>query len=78
MDLPFRVSKIGLKNTLLIFGRKMVFCFVCRNTLSDFGLIFLKARELFLKYRPKSSWDDAVMYLNSTMDFSQFKNSNLP
>ena len=26
MDLPFKLCKIGLKNTLFIFGRKMVVC----------------------------------------------------
>ena len=43
-DLPFRFCKIGLRNTLFIFGRKIVVCyfvcFVCFNTLSDFGLFF--------------------------------------
>ena len=42
-DLPFNFCKIGLKNTLFIFGRKMVVCcFVCLfvATLSDFGLLF--------------------------------------
>ena len=28
-DLPFRFCKTGLRNTLFIFGRKMVVCFVC-------------------------------------------------
>ena len=43
-DLPFRFCKIGLRNTLFIFGRKMVVCcfvlfvlFVA--ILSDFNLL---------------------------------------
>ena len=28
-DIPFRFCIIGLRNTLFIFGRKMVNCFVC-------------------------------------------------
>ena len=52
-DLPFKFCKIGLKNTLFIFGRKMVvccfvllFCYVVLfvATLSDFGLLFFKLK----------------------------------
>ena len=43
-DLPFRFCKIGLKNTLFIFGRKngRLFVVVCLfvATLSDCGLLF--------------------------------------
>ena len=48
--LPFKFSKIGLRNTLFIFGRKngrlfvVVLLFVA--TLSDFGLLFLKIEAL--------------------------------
>ena len=48
-DLPFRFCKIGLRNTLFIFGRKMVVCcFVCFvvATLSDFGLLLKKIEAL--------------------------------
>ena len=58
MDLPFKFCKIGLKNTLFIFGRKnsrlllcvVVCCYLLFVvTLSDFGLLFLKnfKRETF-------------------------------
>ena len=47
-DLPFRFCKIGLRNTLFIFGRKcsfvMLFCFVA--ALPDFGLLFFKIEAL--------------------------------
>ena len=52
-DLPFKFCKIGLKNTLFIFGKKngrllfvvvVVLLFVA--TLSDFGLLFLKIEAL--------------------------------
>ena len=60
-DLPFKFCKIGLKNTLFIFGRKMVVCcfvvlFVCCNTLSDFGLLFfliealIELRKMLLRH----------------------------
>ena len=60
MDLAFRFCKIGLRNNLFIFGRKMVVCyhvfFVCLfvATLSDFGFLFLiealiKLRKMFLR-----------------------------
>ena len=49
-DHPFKFCKIGLKNTLFIFGRKngrlllfVVVCCCCLlfvATLSDFGLLF--------------------------------------
>ena len=49
-DLPFKFCKIGLKNTLFIFGRKnirlllllllLLFVVCCCNYLSDFGLLF--------------------------------------
>ena len=40
-DVPFRFCKIGLRNTLFIFGRKNGRLFVCFvATLSDFGLLF--------------------------------------
>ena len=53
-DLPFRFCKIGLRNTLFVFGRNTLFVFgrkivVCSlfvlfclfvATLSDFGLLF--------------------------------------
>ena len=49
--LPFRFCKIGLRNTLFIFGRKngrflCLFCFfVCFvATLSDFGLFLKKLK----------------------------------
>ena len=53
MDLPFKFCKIGLKNTLFIFGRKncrllLLFAclFICLIVvaifLSDFGLLFFK------------------------------------
>ena len=52
-DLPFKFCKIGLKNTLFIFGRKngrllFVCLFVCLllQFLSDFGLLFLKIEAL--------------------------------
>ena len=35
-----RFCKIGLGNTLFIFWQKNVVCFVCSNSLSDFGLLF--------------------------------------
>ena len=47
-DLPFKFCKIGLKNTLFIFGRKngrlLFVCFVA--TLSDFGFLFFKLKHL--------------------------------
>ena len=52
MDLPFKLCKIGLKNTLFIFGRKMfVCCFVVVlllfvATLSDFSLLFFLIEAL--------------------------------
>ena len=58
-DLPFKFCKIGLKNTLFIFGRKMVVCcfvvlFCCFvlfvATLSDFGLPFFLI-EAFVELR---------------------------
>ena len=47
-NLPFRLCKIGLRNTSFIFGRKwsfVLFCFVCLflcfvATFFDFGLLF--------------------------------------
>ena len=53
-DLPFRFCKIGLRNTLFIFGRKMV---VCCNTLSEKDAIELTSRwrfvQIFLKNEVK-------------------------
>ena len=51
-DLPFKFCKIGLKNTLFIFGRKngrllllfVVCCLLFVATLSDFGLLFFKLK----------------------------------
>ena len=53
-DLPFKFCKIGLKNTLFIFGRKngrlllllllLLLLFVA--TLSDFGLLFKQIEAL--------------------------------
>ena len=59
----FRFCKIGLINTLFIFGRKLsfVFCLVCCNTLHDFG-------SLFLNCSSRRAEKDFVMYPNSTMD----------
>ena len=55
MDLPFKFCKIGLKNTLFIFGRKngrllllfvVVCCLLFVATLSDFGLLFFLIEAL--------------------------------
>ena len=39
-DFPFRLCKIVLRNTLLIFGRKNCRLLFSGNTLSDFGLLY--------------------------------------
>ena len=46
--LPFRFCKIGLRNTLFIFGEKNGLLFVCLyvETLSDFGTKFEALIEL--------------------------------
>ena len=55
-DLPFKFCKIGLKNTLFIFGRKngrlllFVVCLLFVATLSDFGLLFYLI-EAFVELR---------------------------
>ena len=50
-DLPFRFCKTGLQNTLFIFGRKMVVCFVLfLNTSSNFD---------FLKFKIEAQIDQA-------------------
>ena len=53
-DLPFKFCKIGLKNTLFIFGRKngrllllfVVCCLLFVATLSDFSLPFFLIEAL--------------------------------
>ena len=51
--IPFKFCKIGLKDTLFIFGRKngrLLFCLLFVTTLSDFGLLFKKI-EAFVELR---------------------------
>ena len=61
------ICKIGLRNTLFIFGRKngrLLFCFVCCNTLSDFGFNFLKP---FLKGKILRSSERGVNSILTTI-----------
>ena len=45
-DLPLIFCKIGPRNTLFIFGKKMVVCFVCFvASLTDFGFLFFKLKK---------------------------------
>ena len=62
-DLPFKFCKIGLKNTLFIFGRKngrlllllLLLLFVA--TLSDFGLLFFLIEALIEMLLRKKLFD---------------------
>ena len=71
-DLPFKFCKIGLKNTLFIFGRKngrlLLFVVCCLllllfvATLSDFGLLFfliealIELRKMLLRKKLFDVW----------------------
>ena len=77
-DLPFKFCKIGLKNTLFIFGRKngrlllFVCLFVCLlfvATLSDFGLLFFLI-EAFVELRK--------MLLRKKLYHARFGNCSTP
>ena len=58
-DLPFRFCKIGLRNTVFIFGRKIVVCFVANTPI----LTYFKKHGCSMRAEK-----DAIMYLSSTMD----------
>ena len=71
-DLPFRFCKIGLRNTLFIFGRKngrLLFCFVCGNFVR-FWLTFKKLKYLLIELR-KMLIKKNVFYVRRCLGIAQ-------